>query len=403
MARSVTRYAAWAPLAVGVLLAGACTGPPAPSSTGPTTPVPEATAVAEARWSDLGPPDGEAVVTLAAYRNGVLVGTMTRDPAMVPGLWSLAGGRWARLPVRGVSPYAPLAEWLDLEVLPGDGVVAVGGARGGAHANVRWTVWKGSIADGLVEQEQPFNVFGGWGAGDQKAVVATGAGPMLVGSWASARTGLDIGIWLPQGERWVRQDPAGTVLESSPSALTSAQAAAGWGDGALVVGSVVRLVDGVQQLPAAWRSARGNEGWSRVELPDGGRLGDAQSVACDGSGCVVAGVVDGGLAAWRIDASGAARRLVGLPEVVLHEGDPPPVALLASGRAVLLATDQSAGQGSAAGPGIMVLREQAGGWSRAPGPPGVLVTAVVGPDGTLYAAARQPSAPTRLWATTPAQ
>ena len=91
----------------------------------------------------------------------------------------------------------------------------VGGAPAGAHSNTRWSTWRGD-ASGVRELPQPFATFGGWGAGALVSLVQTPSAPVIVGSWESGGAGLDIAVWHPRGERWVRASSAGTALASTP-------------------------------------------------------------------------------------------------------------------------------------------------------------------------------------------
>ena len=211
---------------------------------------------------------------------------------------------WTPLTVTPASAYGKEAEWLGIAIEPGGGLVAVGGARGGAHSNVRWSVWRGDTTTGLSEQEQPFSTFGGWGAGEQLGVLMPSTGPLLLGSWESRGAGLDADIWEPVGATWVRQDPTGSVLASTATELAGPRSGTALGAGAVVVGSLVTLGDGVRQQPAVWQSTSGNTGWSRDTLPMKGRTGEAISVGCrSGAGCLVVGSVDGRLAAWDVASS----------------------------------------------------------------------------------------------------
>ncbi len=345
-------------------------------------------------WTSIGPlatTSMGSVVTLTAAGDALVAGLRTGDPLEVPGLQVWSDGAWRELPVRPSSPYAKLAVWQSLVADADGSLLAVGGARGGAHANVRWTVWRGSLTDGLTEQEQTFETFGGWGAGDQLGAAFTGSGPVLVGSWESARTGLDLDIWLPQANRWVRQSSAGTALESTPTAMVSGRSVAAWGAGALISGSVLHLGgDAVRQNPAVWRSSAGATGWIRIDLPDGGGAGEATGAVCSDEGCAVEGVVDGRLAIWRVDPTGAARRLDGIPSVALGEADAMPAPVSVEGRVALLVTDHDDLANS------VVIREDGSGWSRSPGPRGAAVAFAAVGD-TLYAVCSHGDEPHVMW------
>ncbi|MFZ1286300.1 MAG: hypothetical protein WAR57_04595, partial [Candidatus Phosphoribacter sp.] len=104
--------------------------------------------------------------------------------------------------------------------------------------------------------------------------------------------------------------------------------------------------------------------------------------------CAIAGLVEGRLAVWRLDADGA-RLLAGVPEVAVEATDALPAALSHDGRAILLATDNSDGTAT-------VLIEQPDGWSREPGPRGEVVAFAVVAD-SLYAVCRQADTRQVVW------
>ncbi len=347
-----------------------------------------------AGWTAIGPPSAQAVgsvMTLTAAGDSLLVGLASGNPQITPVLQVWSGEAWRELPVAPTSPYAKLAVWASIVAGPDGSLVAVGGARGGAHANVRWTVWTGNLSAGLTEQEQTFETFGGWGAGDKIGPVITGAGPLLIGSWDSARTGLDLDVWLPEGQRWVRQSSAGTALESTPEAMVSGRSVIPWGVGALISGSVLRLGgDAVRTTPAVWRSTSGGTGWTRIDLPDGGTTAEATGAVCTDDACTVEGVVDGHLAVWRVDAAGSAKRLDGIPSVAIGERDPMPAPVLVDGHAAMLVTDQDDQANS------VVVREGSSGWSPVARPWGqARAFATVG--GRLYAVCRNGDSPVQVW------
>lgn len=342
-------------------------------------------------WTPVSGLSGTApIVSLTAVGDRLLAGTQTGDGVGAPGLTVLSGSSWTDLPVTPATPYGREARWLSVVAAADGALVAIGGARGGAHSNVRYTAWKGSVAAGLTEQEQTFGTFGGWGAGEQVGPVLTPSGPMLIGSWESAKSGLDIDVWLPQGERWIRQSSAGTALESTPTEMTGARSVTSLGAGALVSGSVIRLGNGeVRKLPAVWRSASGNSGWSRIDLPEAGRAGEAVAGTCAAESCTIVGWVDGKLPVWRLDASGA-RRLDGVPTVSVTDADELAAPVLVDGLAVLLVTDHDS-PGTAA-----LLREGSRGWSREPGPGGS-VAAFTAVGAALYAVTRLGGSSPQLW------
>lgn len=344
-------------------------------------------------WHRVDLPDGEAPVTLTAYPGGVLVGTQNRANA-APGLLRLAppGTSVTRVSVRPASPYAAQGTWLSIAAEDDGRLVAVAGARGGAHSNVRWSVWRGDVAAGLAEQEQPFSTFGGWGAGEQLGVLTPDTGPLLLGSWESRGAGLDADIWLPEGPRWVRQDPTGSALASTTTELVGPRSGAASGATAVVVGSLVTLTDGVRQQPALWQSTSGNTGWSRRTLPTTGRTGEAVAVGCHESspGCLVVGVVDGRLAAWAVAGGSAPAEQHGIPVVDVSDRAPLPAPMWRGGTWTVLAPSGSA---------THLLRLTSGSWEQRAGPPGVVTAAATNASGTMYAVTTDSTGVATLWAT----
>jgi hypothetical protein len=283
------------------------------------------------------------------------------------------------------SPYAFEARWRSI-ASDGNKIIAVGGAPGGAHSNTRWTTWVGTSA-GVAEVPQPFDTFGGWGAGDVIGPVLTRSGPAIAGSWAGAKSGLDAALWLPVGERWVRRPSTGSALESTPQLLVGPRSATGAGAGVLLPGSAVHLTGGtVRQSAAVWRSERVNGGFARVDLPDSGTTSESVSARCTEQDCVVAGYVDDVLALWRVSPS-AAIRIPGLPKVASSTRTPIP-APLAVGRRLIEVVS--------AGPNVVVLDGGDRPWTLSEGPVGSATSsALVG--GWVYVIAKPAAGPAVLW------
>ena len=207
------------------------------------------------RPTDVALPPGDEPVVVAPWGDDLLVGSRAPEgSASRPRLTVLdpAGGS-REVAVTPVSPTAFQAKWL-VAAPRGATVDLVGGAPAGAHSNTRWSTWRGDAA-AVRELPQPFATFGGWGAGALVSLVQTPSAPVIVGSWESGGAGLDIALWHPQGDRWLRASSAGTALASTATELVSARGAAADRAGLLVVGSVTLLGDGrVTQRPAVWRS-----------------------------------------------------------------------------------------------------------------------------------------------------
>jgi hypothetical protein len=274
-------------------------------------------------------PAGSSPVALAADGDGLLIGVRRDGQPLVPGLLRLTDGV-TEVPVHGASPYGLLATWQSIAVDNGT-IVAIGGERGGAHGNVRWSVWTGSAA-GVTERPQGFSTFGGWGAGDLIDAVITPVGPALVGSWESERVGLDVAVWTADGDTWSRRSSAGTALQSDQAALGFATAATSLGQGTLIAGW--QMAD--KLMPVVWQSSA--TGWTKSPLPDAGRTGTAMAVRCWASACGVAGQVDGKLAVWRL-VDGTWARLSGVPEIPVGDKDRLPAPIEVDGKLTQFVSD----------------------------------------------------------------
>lgn len=287
--------------------------------------------------SDVALPAGDEPVVVTAWGDDVLVGSRGPEGSAVrPRLTVLAAdGGTRQVQVTPVSPTAFEAKWL-VAAPRGSAVELVGGAPAGAHSNTRWSTWRGG-GSAVRELPQPFATFGGWGAGALVSLVQTPTAPVIVGSWESGGAGLDIALWHPKGERWLRASSAGTPLASTATELVSARGASPDRDGLVVAGSVTVLGDGsVTQRPAVWRSPGPSGPWVRTDLPGDGALGEAHAAACDAAGaCTVVGVVDGALRGWSLPADGPAVAL-GLPALPVGEHDLLVAPLLSDGEATVL-------------------------------------------------------------------
>jgi hypothetical protein len=371
-----------------LLASAACTGGGATSGTYPAAASP-AQAGPELAWSQVSLPTGTEPVTVTAYGDRLLVGAVAAGTPPSPRMLTVdATGATTDVPLAPHSGYAGEARWYSV-VTDGARILAIGGARGGAHANVRWTTWSGT-ATGVVEKPQSFATFGGWGAGDLVDAVITPGGDAIVGTWGGAEAGLDGAVWLRSDDVWTRQDPAGTALESTKDLLVGPRSATASGPGILVVGSALHLGAGsVSQLASLWRSSGPNAGWHRVDLPDSGRKSEAVSARCDGVRCVVAGQVDGALALWQVDGD-SATRVTALPPTSVGESNPVPDPVQIGGHTVLVTTD--AGR-------VAVLAQNGGGWARSAGPPGSALTAAVLGDRLYVVVSTGAGSASTLWQT----
>jgi hypothetical protein len=280
-----------------------------------------------------------------------------------------------------------LAKWYSISS-DGDRIVGLGGERGGAHSNVRWSVWTGSVT-GLDEKLQGFSVFGGWGAGELVSAVLTPVGPALIGSWQSAQVGLDVSVWTSDGDVWARQNSAGTVLESTRQALPFARAASPLGQGILIAGTQLTIGPGKSgQVPVMWRSSSGNTGWTATPLPDAGLNGIAMAVRCWDSTCAVAGSVDGKLAVWRLTGD-TWTRLPGAQPIAVTEKAELAAPVDIDGHLTQIVSD---------GGQVKIARADGDAWTvhNANGPTGT-VTSVAKIGGTVYVLAGPDEEHQVLW------
>ncbi len=231
------------------------------------------------------------------------------------------------IPIRTTTGYGAEARWVSLAT-DGARIVGVGHAVGGAHGNARWSVFSGTTAS-VTEQEQPFEIFHGPGSGQLVAAVFAGREPALIGSWASAVAGLDVTIWLPDGDRWERQPSRARALLATARSLPQAHAAVG-GDRLMVVGQLIDL-DPIRTRAVAWSSTDPRGEWTRLDLPGPGTTTIAESVAVHDGGWLAAGRSDERLIAWRIGSDLAVTDLA-VPVLSAADG----VQVAASGSEALI-------------------------------------------------------------------
>jgi hypothetical protein len=332
--------------AVGVvLLVSACTASPQQPVPGPDVPV------TLAGWQTVRLPDGLTPATVATIGDDVVVGGSVgsvgsgggsvgsdaeRRPALARGSVGDGGTDWQLVTLKPSTPYGKVAS---LVSVTGDerthSLTALGAARGGAHANVRWTVWTGNTT-GLVDRLQTFETFGGQEAGSLLAVVTDRVGPLVIGTW-QGQHGLDGALWRADGDSWVRQ-PTPVALANTAGRQVAPRTATGQPDGSVSVdGSVVDLSDGVRQSAAVWRGS-GTQ-WRLTVLPDPGNRSEAWSTACaeTGSACWTVGSRDDVLAVWTDDGR------AGLPRLPVGDADAGVIARH-GGRVVVVASSNGSGR-----------------------------------------------------------
>jgi hypothetical protein len=345
--------------ALAAISAAAMLGLSACTSTDGATP-------ARVSWSRVALPAGMTPVTLAIAGGNVLVGAFSAGRPHPRLLVGTAADGLRDVALTPKSPYAFEARWLSVAVHD-DTVFAVGGARGGAHANVRWTTWSGTTAH-LSENEQPFGTFGGWGAGDLSGLAFAGTDPVILGSWASDSTGLDVSTWLFAHDRWKRQSSTGTPLGSTPRDLLSARALSSAGSGLVASGSVTSLGDGdISTHPAIWRAPAAGGPWTRVALPAAESPSDAHAATCSGTYCLVVGQQAGRLTLWDV-VDTSAHLVAGMPAPRVPERRYALPPLRVGGKDVIVVP--------AEGHTTVVVRDGTS-WSQRRGPDGIPVSAVV--------------------------
>ena len=223
---------------------------------------------------------------LARHGDLLVIGTRPSDHPEL--LTRGTNGALSNVRLTPATPYGKEAHWYGI-TSDGATITGVGGERGGAHGNVRWSAWTGDDRQ-IVEKPQGFSTFGGYGAGDLIGVARTPRGPVIIGTWQSAKAGLDIAMWTYAGDTWTRQSSAGTVLESSQELLRFPLAVTQDGDGVLVVGW--QIAKGTPSA-AVWRFD--GQTWTTSVLKDGDA---ALAARCWDGTCHVVGRSKGKLAWW---------------------------------------------------------------------------------------------------------
>jgi len=266
---------------------------------------------ASAPFTRIDLPSGAVPTRVTADGDALIIG-VREDGG--PGLLRYENGRTTEIPVTPVTPYGQVADWVSLAA-NGHDILAVGGKSGGAHMNVRWSVWR-MRGTALSEQPQRFSAFGGYGAGALVDGVYPTSGPLLVGVWQGASGGSDGAVWTTDGTEWNRQSSAGTPLESTGDSLKFPMSATSHGADVLIAGW---QLTGGRQRPVVWTLRDGR--YTLTTLPDGGRAAMAITVSCADT-CAVAGRVDGRLAVWRQTGS-TWQRVSGVPDVPVGDHDRP--------------------------------------------------------------------------------
>jgi hypothetical protein len=262
-------------------------------------------------------PDGKGLL---------VVGSVPGLTGRAPAAWTTTDGQsWHPVPLIPHTVYAAQAELVAVGSAAGR-LTVLGQAFGGAHSNPRLTVWTGDSA-GLVEHEQPFEMFGGPHAIATNDAAALPGTALLVGQWDGPTGRYGAAVWTsPDGVTWHRDadDPA---LASAPGEQTSALGAAAGPTGFLAVGDTLH---GAQLTPVVWTSPDGGA-WHRSTIPTTPDGATANRAACDNAGCAVAGIALGSpwhAMCWPVTGStvgagttGPAGTTMQVSQVLVHGAD----------------------------------------------------------------------------------
>lgn len=294
-----------------------------------------------------------------------------------------SGGALNPISVTPVSFYGALARWYSISA-DGSQLRALGGRAGGGHGNPRWSTWTGDLTALHEQPAQGIEVFGGERGGGMVGVTVVDGQPVIVGGRAGSGQGLDIAVWLPQGDDWVEQSSTGTALAASARILPFPSSVVSDGSALLVTGFTQRLGGGkVRIVATAWTgspivSAAGD--WQRLDLASDTKESRADAASCDSDRCVIVGHGDGRMLAWS-DADGRVTRLA-LPRMAASTKVPAPLSW--DGRTALVGTHA-----------IAVSRDLRA-WTLIAGPQGSPVAAAS--DGhTLFELLTEPDGTVELW------
>ncbi len=236
------------------------------------------------QWVDV-TPAGVVPAALATVESGLVVGG-TDSTGEAPAVAREDGGT---VPLVPSEPYAASARIVSA-TSAGGLLYLIGGRTGGAHGNVRWTVWDGSVAGPVSSRPQEFFTFGGQDAGPLLGTVIVDGRPVIVGSRGGDR-GPIAALYSANGTVWHQLDTP-TALKSASGLVLGFTAVTAVGPTIVIAGdSVQETASGVVQTPALFVGTLGGD-WRRIDLPvptASTGLRHATGVACAGETCWVAG------------------------------------------------------------------------------------------------------------------
>jgi hypothetical protein len=346
------------------------------SCSNPPTPAPTET-VRELSWSRIALPESVSASSLTSMVDELLVGGRASAGGDHPVLFVVnPSGSQRPVPLQPNSPYANVADLVSVAA-GGDKIVAVGAAHGGAHANFRWTVWSGSTKQ-LDEYPQTFETFGGQSAGGLLGIVYTSQGPAIAGSWAAPAGGLDAAVWLPRGERWIRQNSTGTALANTPQVQVAPRSATAAGSAMIIMGSVITFGDGAEQRAAVWTGPTQQSRWTLTQLPEAGTHSEALSSRCTQT-CWVSGHADAHVALWSFEpgnADATGTRDSTMPSLEIDTDGPGPRTILSGDQPGVIFSDN--------GNTRLLVHDSQNGWQAFAAPAGSVLDAISVAD-RLYA------------------
>lgn len=348
-------------LVAGLLLAGCTTAAPR---------------TADQSWAQVVLPAGFVGSQLLVVDGRLVVGGSQDDaPAILVGE---DGDDLAPIPVASTTFYGAVARWYDLSA-DGTELRALGGRAGGGHGNPRWSTWIGDL-DHLDEVNTPgIEVFGGWRGGGMVGVAVVDGQAVIVGGRAGDAAGLDIAVWLEQGDEWVEQPSTGTALGATDDVLPFPSSVESGGAGVFITGYTQRLGGGeVRDVANAWTGSPTGP-WERIELPTDADASIADAARCVAEECLIVGREYDHVRAWRY-TDGAATP-VELPDLETDEAVPAPVGW---GDLTAIAT-----------PGTVLVSSDLTTWGLRTGPSGIPIAAAA--DGDLLYLLTEEAGVVRLW------
>lgn len=352
--------------------------------------------VHEQSWEQIDLPAGFMASNLLVVDGRLVVGGNTNgeEPALLVAGESgepLDASNFVSIPVEPASFYGAKARWYSL-IADGSQLRALGGRTGGGHGNPRWSTWSGDL-EGLAEQPaQGMEVFGGWRGGGMVGVAVADGRAVIVGGRAGEEPGLDIAVWLEEGDDWVEQPSVGTALAATRDVLPFPTGVVSRGADLLITGFTQVLGGGQVKVQAAVWIGGAAEGWQRIDLTSDASESSAHLASCDATGCIIVGAGDGRLLAWSY-ASGEAHALE-LPTVEVGNDDSIPAPVTWNGRAVIASPN---GAGS-----VVAVEADSGRWELWEGPTGIPIAVVSSgaESGAELYVLTTDGATVRLWSTT---